>query len=114
METIFVNTQNHKTHEPQKFVLSLLQRLDLRVTNKHAALKNLSIYYMWKNIRQQYKNNKLKITVECGVMSLNCMMVLIQCQIFKIISSTSEKSMTINPLILTFIFTSAGLIIDSC
>ena len=29
--------------------------------NNYAALQNLSIYYTWKNIRQQYKNNKLKI-----------------------------------------------------
>ena len=39
------------------------QRLDLRSSNKHVALQNLSIYYKWKNIRKQYKNNKLKIIV---------------------------------------------------
>ena len=37
------------------------QRLDLRSWNKHVALQNLPIYYNWKNIRQKYKNNKLKI-----------------------------------------------------
>ena len=36
------------------------QRLDLS-SNKHVALQNLSIYYTWKNIRKQNKNNKLKI-----------------------------------------------------
>ena len=60
METIFMNTENSKTNEPHKFVLNLSQRLDLRVSNKHVALQNLSIYYMWKNIRKQYKSNKLK------------------------------------------------------
>ena len=60
METIFMSTQNSKTNEPHKFVLNLSQRLDLRVSNKHVALQNLSIYYMWKNIRKQYKSNKLK------------------------------------------------------
>ena len=30
METIFMNTEDTKTNEPQKFVLNLLQRLDLR------------------------------------------------------------------------------------
>ena len=39
------------------------QRLDLRSSDKHVALQNLSIYYKWKNIRKQYKNNKLKIIV---------------------------------------------------
>ena len=60
METIFMSTQNSKTNEPHKFVLNLSQRLDIRVSNKHVALQNLSIYYMWKNIRKQYKSNKLK------------------------------------------------------
>ena len=41
--------------------INLFQRLDLRSWNKHVALQNLSIYYNWKNIRQKYKNNKLKI-----------------------------------------------------
>ena len=61
METIFMNTGNSKTNDPHKFVLNLSQGLDLRSSNKHVDLQNLSIYYMWKNIRQQYKNNKLKI-----------------------------------------------------
>ena len=53
METIFMNTGNSKskTNEPLKFVLNLSQRLDLKSLNKHIALQNLSIYYMWKNIR---------------------------------------------------------------
>ena len=88
METIFMNTENSKTNEPHKFVLNLTQRLDLRSSNKHVAFQNLSIYYTWKNIRQQHKNNKLKIIAPMGMISLNCLMVLAQCQIFKIISST--------------------------
>ena len=61
METIFMNTENSKNNEPHKFVLNLSQILDLRSPNKHVPLQNLSIYYMWKNITQQYKNNKLNI-----------------------------------------------------
>ena len=56
IEKISTNTENCKTNEPHKFVLNLPQRL-----NKHVALQNLSIYYTWKNIRKQYKNNKLEI-----------------------------------------------------
>ena len=43
-----MNMENSKTNEPQKLVLNLSQRLDLRSSNKHAALQNLSIYYTWK------------------------------------------------------------------
>ena len=61
METIFMSTESSKSNEPNKFVLNLSRRLDLRSSNKHVALQNLSIYYTGKNIRKQYKNNKLKI-----------------------------------------------------
>ena len=56
METIFMNTENSKTNEPHKFVLNLSQS-----SNKHVAFQNLSIYYPWKNIRKQNKDNKPKI-----------------------------------------------------
>ena len=43
MEMIFMNTGNSKTNEPHKFVNKLSQRLDLRSSNKHFPLQNLSI-----------------------------------------------------------------------
>ena len=56
-----MNRKHSKTNESYKFLLNLSQRLDLRGSNKHVALQKLSIYYTWKNIRKQYKNNKLKV-----------------------------------------------------
>ena len=61
METIFMNTENSKMNKSHKFAFNFSQRLDLRSSNKHVAHQNLSIYYAWKNIRKQYKNNKRKI-----------------------------------------------------
>ena len=61
MEAIFMTTESSKKNESHKLVLNLSQKLDLKSSNKHVALQNLSIYYTWKNIRKQYKNNKLKI-----------------------------------------------------
>ena len=61
MEMILMSTKKSKTREPHKFAFNWLQRLGLRSLNKHVALLGLSVYYIWKNIRQQYKNNKLKI-----------------------------------------------------
>ena len=46
-----MNTENSKTSESHKFVLNLPQRLDLKNSDKHVALQNLSIYYTWENIR---------------------------------------------------------------
>ena len=61
METVFMYTENNNTNEPHKLFVNLSQRLDLRSSTKHVALQNLFIYYMWKSIKQQYKNSKLKI-----------------------------------------------------
>ena len=90
METIFMKTENNKTNEPQKLVLNVSQRLALRNPNKQVALQNLSIYYTWKNIRKQYKNNKsIIIALQREMMNLNYQMVLVLFQIFKIILNTS-------------------------
>ena len=44
METIFMNTENSKTNDSNKFILNLSQRLLLRSSDKHAALQNVSIF----------------------------------------------------------------------
>ena len=72
MKTIFMNTENSKTNEPHKFVFNLSKILDLKISNRNVALPNSSIYYMWKNIKKQNKNNKFNIIVENGIMNLNC------------------------------------------
>ena len=44
MDTIFINTKNSKTSEPNRFRLYFTDKLDLR-RNKTMALANLPIYY---------------------------------------------------------------------
>ena len=48
MKTIFMNTENRKTNEPHKFVLSVSQKLDIRSSNNCVALQTVFIYYMSK------------------------------------------------------------------
>ena len=57
-----MNTENSKTSEPHRFKLDLTDKLNLKDPNKKMALNNLSIYYIWKNIKSEYKNNKFKIS----------------------------------------------------
>ena len=45
METIFMNTENSKTSEPNKFKLDLVDKLNLKNPNKNITLVNLSICY---------------------------------------------------------------------
>ena len=58
METIFLNTENSKTNEPHKFILSLADKHNLKNPNKNMALAN----YTWKNIKSACNNNKVKIS----------------------------------------------------
>ena len=46
METIFLNTENSKTTQSNRFRFYFTDKLDLR-GNKTVALANLSIYYTW-------------------------------------------------------------------
>ena len=63
MGTVFMNSENSKTFEPQVLILELTDKLDLRWGEKIIALSDLSIYYTWKNIKSSYNNNKFKISV---------------------------------------------------
>ena len=63
METIFMNTENSKKNESNKFVCQFTDKRNLKTpNNKNIRLVNLSIYYTWKNIKSEYNNNKFKIS----------------------------------------------------
>ena len=62
METIFMNTENSKTNEPHRFRLDLTDQLNLKNPEKNISLANLIIYYIRKNIKTEYNNNKFKIS----------------------------------------------------
>ena len=55
-------SEDSKTSEPHVLILTLTDKLDLRIGVKIIALSNLIIYYTWKNINSSYKNNKFKIS----------------------------------------------------
>ena len=40
METIFMNTEDSETNEPNKFVLNFSQRLNLSSSDKYVTLQN--------------------------------------------------------------------------
>ena len=63
METIFMNIENSKKNEPNKFIYQFTDKLNLKTpNNKNIGLVNLNIYYTWKNIKFAYNNNKFKIS----------------------------------------------------
>ena len=62
MDTIFMNSENSKTFDPQRLSLNLPDKINLKRSDKYVPLSNHSIYYTWKNIKTLYKNNKFKIS----------------------------------------------------
>ena len=62
MDTIFINSKNNKTSDPHRLLLNLTDKINLGRSDNCVALSNLSIYYIWKNIKEPYKNNKFKIS----------------------------------------------------
>ena len=61
MGTIFMNSENSKISYSHRLLLNHSDKIDLQRSDKYTTLSNLSIYYMWKNIKASYKNNKFKI-----------------------------------------------------
>ena len=57
-----MNTLNSKANESNKFIYQFTDKLNFKNPNKNMALANLIIYYTWKNIKSEYKNNKFKIS----------------------------------------------------
>ena len=92
MDTIFINSENSKTSEAHVLILKFINNLDLRIGEKTIALSNLSIYYMWKNIKNSYNNNKFKISAPTWNDKFELLIDCILYQIFKIILSIFKKT----------------------
>ena len=61
METIFMNNENSKANESNKFIYQFTDKLNLKTpNNKNIGLVNLSISYTWKNINQNTTTTNLK------------------------------------------------------
>ena len=58
-----MNSKNSKTNESHRFKLGLTDKLNLKDPKKNMALANLRIYYISKNIKSEYNNNKFKVSV---------------------------------------------------
>ena len=91
METIFINSENSKTNESNKFIYQFTDKLNLKNPNKNIGLVNLSIYYTWKYIKSAYNNNKFTISAPTWNDKFDLPMDNILFQKFKIILSTLLK-----------------------
>ena len=57
-----MNSKNSRKSDPDRFLLNITDKINLRRSDKYVALSNLSIYYTWRTIKNSCKNNKFKIS----------------------------------------------------
>ena len=62
MDTIFMSSKNSKTSDPNRLLLNLSEKINLKKSNKYVALSILSIYNTQKSLKKTYKNKKFKIS----------------------------------------------------
>ena len=55
MNTTFMNSGNSKTSDSHRLLINLVDKINLKRSNKYVALSNLSTYYKQKNIKKSYK-----------------------------------------------------------
>ena len=61
MDTIFINSGNSKTFDFYWLLLNLTNKIKSKKIDKYVVWPNISIYYMWQNIKKSYRNNKFEI-----------------------------------------------------
>ena len=52
MDTTFMSSENSKTSDPHRLLLSLIDKVNLKRSDKYVALSNFSIYYIWKKYKK--------------------------------------------------------------
>ena len=62
MDTMIMNSGNSETSDLHRLLRNLLDKLNVKSSDKYVALSNLNIYYTWKNIKKSYKSNEFKIS----------------------------------------------------
>ena len=77
-----MNSKNNKTSNPNRPLLNLSDKINLKRSDKCVALSNLSIYYTWKKIKKPYELRR-------GIKNLSYLTDNILYQIFKIILNIS-------------------------
>ena len=50
-----MSSENDKISNPYRLLLNLLDKIDLRRSNRYFALSNFTIYYTWENKKKHTK-----------------------------------------------------------
>ena len=47
-----MNSKSSETSDPYRLLLDLTDKINFKRSDKYVALSNLSMYYIWKNIKK--------------------------------------------------------------
>ena len=75
-----MNPENSKKSGIHGLLPNLLDKINLRRSDKYVSFSNLSIYYTW--INKNYTKTNIKYQLQHGMINLNCLMNRILYQIF--------------------------------
>ena len=56
-----MNSKNSGVSDLHRPFLNLIDKINFKRSDKYVALLKLSIHYIWKNIKNSYKNNHIKV-----------------------------------------------------
>ena len=59
-----MNSEDSKMPKPHILMLKRINKLVWRIGKKVIALLNLSIYYIWENMKSSYNNKKFKTSAQ--------------------------------------------------
>ena len=76
-----MNPENSKKSGIHGLLPNLLDKINLRRSDKYVSFSNLSIYYTWIN-KNYTKTINIKYQLQHGMINLNCLMNRILYQIF--------------------------------
>ena len=62
MDTIFMHSGISKISESYRQLLNLLDKINLKGSDRYIALSNIIIYYTWINVKKSNKNNTFRIS----------------------------------------------------
>ena len=62
MDSISLKSENIKTTNPHRLLFNVLDKTNLKRSDKYVALSNLSMYHTWYMKKKSYQNSKSKIS----------------------------------------------------
>ena len=64
MNIKFINSGNTKRSNSHRLLLNFSDKIDLKRSDKYFPLSNLSIYYIWENVKKIIQKRKFKISTQ--------------------------------------------------